>query len=347
MKSRVLLLTCFGLAVLAGVTLFFQRPGSGFGKNTPDTFFPKFKPDELESIEFKNPKSEKNQSLEIRFRPEIGQWTVASLGPNPIDLGADVTKLLSLFDFMGEATVLQRVTQKKDAYSKFEIDDAQAATVTLKRKDSSVFKFYLGKTQNHSSQFTRKDGDPYVYLLSEDFSLSDLRPESWISKKILHYDLTELSHIRYRTKEGQELNLVLQPTVLKFHADKASTPPGKRAKTIDRISDIFREIHISSHEEIKSLPQTKARQTHALHFKDGSIVELRFLESAGSAKKAKDFFLKLTVTPSPQASPKVLYWKTVSERFGFKTTGFYENDYLKSKNDFFEDEPKEAQAPNQ
>ncbi|MEI6125724.1 MAG: DUF4340 domain-containing protein [Pseudomonadota bacterium] len=99
-----------------------------------------------------------------------------------LEIAADSARVLTVFDFINNLNIIQKVTKKETSYPDFEVAGTAATHIVLRQDTGDSLSFYQGKTQDYSSCFIREEGDPYVYLISESKSFS-FDQDMWFYKK--------------------------------------------------------------------------------------------------------------------------------------------------------------------
>ena len=275
-----------------------------------------------------------NKTLNLISRKN--RWHITD--NNSLEISVESSKILPIFDFINDSTIVQRITKKKPAYSKFDIDGDKASTLILHTEDGNKHVFYVGKQKDQSSQFIRKTDDPYVYLVSKRLSLN-MDKSTWFYNKILDYDLKQLDHIAYTCDKKNPLEIYYDNGTDNLLIK--DLPEGKQVKDIEKIREAFLKISIS-----KYLPKSEKIETtpvveHKLYFKNGESIALHFLKS-GEDKSTKHF-LDIKVTIRDNSNKDLKHIKSVTDKYLFSLSWFDKNNYQRKFNDFFEDIPAKAE----
>lgn len=294
---------------------------------------------------FINPENIKQIAIEqaekrIILTSHDNKWFVAD--NNTFEVAVDSAKILPLFEFINDARIVQKITKKESAYPKFDISGTEAVKVVFQNKDQSAHIFHLGKQKDYSSQFVRKEGDPYVYLISKRLSLN-LESDTWFYKKVLDYDFSTLDKIAYTCDQDKILNINYNQSDDKLFINEP--PEGKQPKNLAlaKLRDDFLKISVSKYLQRSQKIDSVLVVSHTLHFRKGESVTLAFLKS--SDEKSNKHYLDIKVDAEKSRDNKLQYSKAVSDQYLFELSWFDKKKYQRAYDDFFEEKPEKETTP--
>jgi len=321
-KNRVTVVSL--IIIIIAVAVYFIYSDSRPEKQS--SFYGFIEPASIQQI-----KIEKGKNA-VSLNCRDSRWFITD--NNSLEIAVDTGKILPVFEFINDSSIVQKITQKESSYPRFDITEEKAGKLILQGRDKTDHIFYVGKEKDYASQFVRKAGDPYVYLVSKKMDLT-LDKEAWFYKKVLEYDPAELDYIDYTCPKGKTLKISYDKT-----ADKLlikDPPPGKQAKDLKKTREGFSKISVSKYlprsEKIESLPVND----HTLYFKAGETIKLAFLKS--SEEKSNKHYLDIKVDLKESRNEDLKYLKRISDQYLFSLSWFDKQKYQGEYDDFFEDKP--------
>jgi len=323
LKDKVTLIS-LGVIAIAVIVFLFSISKDKKSKNFHDFI----DPNEIKEITLR-----KENKIVLLTSSSKNKWHISD--NNKFKIDADSTKILSIFNFISDSKIIQKVTKKQNSYAKFDLSEDKRLTISALKKKGGKYLVYAGKNKDYSSQFVRKEGDPYVYLISKNLNASFER-ESWFYKKILNFDFDEIDHISYTTDSNKILKIFYEKISDKLFL-KESPPSGKQTKDLKWLKNSFTGISISKY---ISLPHKKHTgvTSHTIYLKDGGTIKLAFSKSKD--KNASKNYLRLEVEGKDFKNPDIKYIKDLSQRYMFELSWFDKAKYQKKYADFFEIKPE-------
>jgi len=324
-KNRVTVVSI--IIIIIAVAVYFFSSDQRQEKQS-SSFYGFIEPASIKQIKIE--KGKKAVSLNCRDR----RWLITD--NNSLEIAVDTGKILPVFEFITDSSIVQKITQKKSSYPRFDITEDKAVKLVLQGRDKKDHIFYVGKEKDYASQFVRKAGDPYVYMVSKKMNLS-LDKEAWFYKKVLEYDPGALDYIAYTCQKGKILKISYDKTADKLIIKEP--PPGKEAQDLKKTREGFSKISVSKYlprsEKIESLPVND----HTLYFKAGETVRLAFLKSA--EEKSNKHYLDIKVDLKEGRDKDLKYLKQISDHYLFSLSWFDKQKYQGDYDEFFEDKPAE------
>jgi hypothetical protein len=325
LKENKITFISIGVIVLALIVYLASNVGKNKGQKQFHSFLD---PEKITSITI----SKKDKKLE--FKKEKNGWML-QLKPKVI---ADSSKLLTIFDFINNSKIIQRVTKNKNIYSKFELGPEMEIKIDIQGKDKK-YDFRIGKNKDYSAVFAMKGDDPYVYLLSKSINL-DFEPNNWFYKKVMDFDFSTLDHISYNLSSRGKLKLFYEKVSDKFFIK--NIPKGKKEVDLNFLKNDFSKISVNKFIQ-DPLKKINKEVSHEIVFKNDVSAKLIFYKS--SKKEENKSFLKIDFEGKNVSDDKLNYIKKISENYMFEISSIDKSKYLKKYDDFFM-EKKEKEEEN-
>jgi len=224
-------------------------------------------------------------SVELRRGPSV--WQVKNRYEYPADFGKIVdltkkikrTKIGRTFAATDETLTRQKLCDPKDQNAS---DDQKGIRITLfDQKEKTIADLILGNTRQESSggsgQYLRYADGKTVYLVNDNFSLLEQKPEEWLEKEVINIDSKEIKAIHcYAGDSDQPLYRLERKE--QGAAPKLSSPPKKGVVDTHKVDQVFESLSPLNIEDISGpprkvedpLPKTSTRLEYQLY--DGKII---------------------------------------------------------------------------
>jgi hypothetical protein len=141
--------------------------------------------------------------------------------------GFPVTKTMidSMVQEISELSLTELVSDNKEVYSRYNLDDAQKINVTAYKQDQVVRKYDIGKNAPSQHTFIRLDGNQNVYRAKGDFKLTfDKKVDDLRDKTVFSFAKEDVNSIE-AVYEGKTVN------VLKFVEKDTSAATEKKEES--------------------------------------------------------------------------------------------------------------------
>lgn len=247
-------------------------------------------------------------------------------------IAVDAAAMLNLLEFINTGSIMQRVTQKPDAYPRFDITDKTALIITL-QTEGERSKLYVGKSKDNASQFVRLPDDPGVYLVSKTLDTGP-EPWRWYYRRMLQYAPEMLDAILYDC--GQQ-TLHVQRDGASGKLTARDVPKGRIPADLGPLAEYFNDLSVADYVPRASAPKAKELVAHTLHFTDGSSATLHFLDK--NDEEDLPPFLDIVFGDTEPTDEKLRYAKDISARYIFSLSWFDTSKYQKTCEEFFTDPP--------
>ncbi|HUX13706.1 MAG TPA: DUF4340 domain-containing protein [Spirochaetia bacterium] len=198
------------VALIAGVAFSAQYRGIAEA-NQP--LLPSVRPDLVNAIEIEDRSSADAVTVVRLSRPAGGNWEVMT---GDESYPADSSKVRTFLSDLANLQSTRTVTTNPALYKEFQLDDAQASTVTLTAAHGSKVSVYYGKDALEGG-YVRIGNDPTVYLGNKSLSFYVNRvAHSWYYLRLLP---ASISNINIQSAQvdflpgatAEELSLVKEP----------------------------------------------------------------------------------------------------------------------------------------
>jgi hypothetical protein len=325
-KNRVIIFSLIIICLAAGAYFFSNK---GKGQKGLNQFHSFINPENIVKIKIAK------EGKTLGLIPHDNRWFITD--NNSMEIVADTGKILSVFEFINDSSIVQRITRKESAYPSFNVTDSEAVNIIFYDKTGGEQIFYIGKEKDYSSHFVRIKGDPYVYLVSKRGNFS-LDKDTWFYKKILNYDFDALDYIKYSCDKNRTLKINYDKGKDKFRIDE--TPADKQEKDIDKLKDDFTNISITKYLPRAEKTDTKPVITHSLCFKTGENIIIGFLKSTD--EKSSKHYVDIKVEANDTQDKDIKYIKSVSDKYLFELSWFDKKKYNRGCDDFFTEKAKEG-----
>jgi len=314
--------TVVSLLIVAAAAIMYVSSNRG-ARTAPQNLHVYVNPADLQGVTIARDKTS------IELVPQGASWYMRD---SDLLIAADAAAMLKLIEFVNTAAIVQRVTAKPDTWPRFDLTEETALTITL-RTAAGPSTIYVGKPKDHASQFVRLPGDPAVYLVSKTLD-SGPEPSRWHYRKVLQYAPELLAAIDYGCTQT---TLRLQPDGEGGKLTPRDVPEGKIPADTEKLAEAFRDLSVGDYVLREKAPQSEALVTHVLHFTDGSIAELRFIDrdDAGDIPPHLDIVFG---GAEPQ-NEKLRSARDLCARYVFSLSWIDASKYLKNCGDFFIDPP--------
>jgi len=328
-KNKVTLVSLL-IIIIAVAIYFFTKPEEKVEKKE---FYPFISSEKISQIDI----AQDTKTLTLTSRNN--RWFLAD--NNTTEIAVQISKILSVFEFVNDAFITQKITKKESSYPRFDITDEKAVSLVFNMKEGGKNTFHLGKEKENTSQFVRKEGDPYVYLISKRLNVN-FDKDSWFYKNVLEYDRDELDYIAYNCDGEKELRIDYDKKDESFLIK--DVPDGKQVKDLTKLKDAFNKISIMLYlprsEKLDASPVMK----HELYFKNGNRITVIFLKA--NEEDSKTHYIDMYVEAADSKDDALLYTKRISEKYLFQMSWFDKNKFQREYDDFFEDKPEEKDPDN-
>jgi hypothetical protein len=269
----------------------------------------------------------------VELQAKNSDWFV--LDKDGLAILADTKKILSVFEFVNDAKILQLASKKESSYPVFELTKDKQTALTMEKTGGDRIEIFAGKTKDYSSQFVRTAKDPKVYLVSKKLN-ANFDISQWYYKKVLDFDFKNLAHIEYKTDDNKQVKIRRESTTDKMFVE--NPPKGKQGKNLDAFKDYFKSIPITKYTEPQKL-RFKTLAKHNLKFTDDTTVEVLFREA--KVDKVDKKYLSIRINGNDIKDENLKLWKTITDKYDFEVSSVDKNKFQKKFAELFEDIPKE------
>ncbi len=215
-KKVVILGTLIGAlaaALIAGALFSVEYRGIA---ETNQPLLPSLRPDAVNAIGIENRSSTAAERSVTLSRPGGGNWEVLNDGAS---YPADGSKVKTFLSDLSNLQSTRAVTTNPALYKDFQLDDAEASTVTLGAERGAKITMYYGKDALGGG-YVRIGNDPSVYLANKSLSFYVNRDaKSWYFLKLLPESLSNIdiqsAEVEFLPGEtAEERSLVKEPAKL-------------------------------------------------------------------------------------------------------------------------------------
>ncbi len=275
-------------------------------------------------------------TLLLKLKPHDTEWYM-QVGDSMIAVEADA--MLKLLDFINTATIVRRVTEKTDAYPRFDLTDETALIITLQtEKERSTV--HVGKSTDQVSQFIRLPDNPAVYLASKTLDTGP-EPWRWYYRRILQYAPEMLDHILY---DCGEQTLHLQHDAESETLIVRNVPKGLKSADLGQLAAYFNDLGVADYVPRSGAPKSQELVKHTLHFTDGSFATLHFLDRDDEQDTPP--FLDIVFGGAEPTDESLRYARDITSRYIFSLSWIDKAKYMKTCEEFFTDPPPAAGDEN-
>lgn len=272
--------------------------------------------------------------LRLDLKPRGTEWYM-HIGDNVIEVEAGA--MLTLLEFINNATIMRRVTQKPNTYPRFNLTDETALIITLQTgKERSTV--YVGKNKDQTYQFVRLPDNPAVYLVSKTLNTGP-EPWRWYYRRVLQYAPNMLDHILY---DCGDQSLYLQRDPANGTLAARDVPKSRTPAALGQLAEYFNDLSIADYVPRSGAPNAPELVAHTLHFTDGSFATLRFLDK--NDEKDTPPFLDIVFGGKEPTDEKLRYARDISARYIFSLSWIDKSKYMKTCEDFFADPSPQTPA---
>lgn len=365
MKPKTVISLLTVVLILAGTSYFLLNDrSSNKNKNQMGTELMKDLPlNAISAITVFGPKG----SVELKRGPSV--WQVKNRYEYPADFGqiVDLTKKIKrtkvgrTFVAEDETLARQKLYDPKDQNAS---DDQKGIRITLfDQKGKTIADLILGNTRQESSggsgQYLRHADEKTVYLVNDNFSLLEQKPEEWLEKEVINIESKEIKAINcYADDSDQPLYRLERKE--RGTAPKLSSPPKKGVVDTHKVDQVFESLSPLNIEDISGpprkvedpLPKTSARLEYQLY--DGKIITVYPSSHSEKDPEAAQYQVILTMdytqpeapdtTETSKTTPKKDADKKADDQ-STKTDSSEKNKKKEAKSS--EDIKKEAMALNE
>jgi hypothetical protein len=365
MKPKTVISLLVVVLILAGTSYFLLKDqSSNKNQNQMGTELMKDLPlNDISAITIFGPKG----SVELMRGPSV--WHVKNKYEYPADFGqiVDLTKKIKRIKigrtFVAKDDTLAR-QKLYDPKNQNASDDRKGVRITLfNQKKKTIADLILGNTRQTSSdgsgQYLRHADKNTVYLVNDNFSLVEQKPEEWLEKEVINIDSKEIKAITcYVNDSGQRLYQLERKE--EGAAPKLSFPPKKGVVDTHKVDQIFESLSPLNIEDISGpprkaeepLPRTFARLEYQLY--NGKIITVYPSSHSEKDPESAQYQVVLTMdytqpeTPETAETSKTTPKKDVDDKTDDQNTKTDSREKNKTKEiESPEDIKKEAVALNE